>query len=386
MARWCSRHPFFLFEYTTIKYVVTQNKKLGLLYRILQLTVMGYLIGWVFVTKKEYQAKDDTIESSVRTKVKGVARVNTTDSELWGPEDYVFPKQGEGFLFITTNFIETPNQKMGNCSENPAIPNAKCTKDEDCIEGEAVRAGNGIKTGLCINGTCEINGWCPTEKREHAGPDTVVRQAENFTIYIRNFIRFSQFNFSKSNILNKNDSHFKTCVYDEIADPYCPIFRLGDIVSKAGHSFQEIAVKGGSFSVLIEWSCDLDKDTSNCNPHYSFLFLGSNKSDGYNFRFAKYFKDDAGQKQRTLYKVFGIHLNIMVFGSARKFSIIKTIINIASVLTLMTAGSYLCDIILLCMMKKNTAYRDSKFERIQKNDKESPLEKMPAALKRKFSL
>lgn len=54
---------------------------------------MFYLNRWVFVTKKEYQAKDDTIESSVRTKVKGVALVNTTDSNLWGPEDYVFPEQ-----------------------------------------------------------------------------------------------------------------------------------------------------------------------------------------------------------------------------------------------------------------------------------------------------
>lgn len=54
---------------------------------------MLYLNRWVFVTKKEYQTKDDTIDSSVVTKVKGVAVVNTKDSKLWGPEDYVFPEQ-----------------------------------------------------------------------------------------------------------------------------------------------------------------------------------------------------------------------------------------------------------------------------------------------------
>lgn len=52
-----------------------------------------YLNRWVFLKNKGYQVKDDTIESSVVTKVKGVARVNTTDSDLWGPEDYVFPNQ-----------------------------------------------------------------------------------------------------------------------------------------------------------------------------------------------------------------------------------------------------------------------------------------------------
>jgi len=54
---------------------------------------MFLLHRWVLIKKKQYQAKDDTVESSVLTKVKGVARVNTTASQLWGPEDYVHPKQ-----------------------------------------------------------------------------------------------------------------------------------------------------------------------------------------------------------------------------------------------------------------------------------------------------
>ncbi|KAK7156241.1 hypothetical protein R3I94_006351 [Phoxinus phoxinus] len=394
MAWWRIRHPLFLFDYTTVKYVVTQNRKVGLLYRIFQLTVMAYLIGWVFIEKKQYQAKDDTVESSVLTKFKGVASVNTTDFKIWGPEDYVYPKQGEDFLFIITNFIETPNQELGNCSEKSSIPDANCTKDEDCIKGEAVRAGNGIKTGLCLktaggsDGICEIKGWCPTEK--HGEPDkaTVLRQAENFTLYIRNFIRFSKFNFSKSNVkLNNSDDYLylKSCLYDQIVHPYCPIFRLGDIVNKTGRNFQESAIMGGSFGIMIDWSCDLDKEDSHCNPHYSFISLGSNTT-GFNFRIAEYSNDAEGKKQRTLYKVFGIHLQIIVFGTARKFNIINTIINIASVLTLMTAGSFLCDIILLYMMKKSTFYRDSKFERIATNDKESPAKKMPEGPKRKFSL
>ncbi|XP_067307936.1 purinergic receptor P2X, ligand-gated ion channel, 8 [Pseudorasbora parva] len=390
MAGLGSLHLFNVFEYKTTKYVVTKNKKVGLLYRMFQLIVMGYLVGWVFVTKKEYQAKDDTIESSVVVKVKGVASVNTTDSKLWGPEDYVMPKQGEDFLFIITNYIETANQKMDNCSENPLIPDAMCTKDEDCREGEAVRAGNGIKTGICLktdedsNGTCEITGWCPTEKSQEPDTATVMRQAENFTLYIRNFIRFSKYDFSKFNVnkTTKSKSYLRSCLYDEISEPYCPIFRLGDIVNKSGCSFQVTAHKGGSFAILIEWSCDLDKGDSKCNPRYSFLSLGCDA--GYNNRFVRY-NDAAGQKQRTIFKAYGIHLNIIVFGTARKFSIINTFIHIASVLTLMTAGSFLCDFILLCMMKSRD-FRDSKFEIKTMNDKESPKKKKTAIPRRKFSL
>ncbi|XP_077063550.1 purinergic receptor P2X, ligand-gated ion channel, 8 [Siphateles boraxobius] len=385
MARWSIQYPLYLFDYTTVKYVATQNKKVGVLYRIFQLIVMGYLIWWVFVANKQYQVKDDTVESSVLTKVKGVAPVNTTDFKLWGPEDYVYPKQGEDFLFIITNFIETPNQTLGNCSEKE-IRDAMCTKDEDCIAGEPVRAGNGIKTGLCLKtGICEINGWCPTEKDQEPDESTVVRQAEKFTLYIKNFIRFSNFNYSKSNVkLNKSSSSYlKNCFYDQINDPYCPIFHLGDIVKKAGRTFQESALKGGSFGIMIDWSCDLDKDDSHCNPRYSFITLGTNTT-GFSFRFAEY--SSVGKKQRTLYKVFGIHLQIIVFGTASKFSFINTIINIASGVTLMTAGSFLCDIILLWMMKGSTFYRESKFEKITKNNKESPAKKMAEGLKRKFSL
>lgn len=116
---------------------------------------------------------------------------------------------------------------------------------------------------------------------------------------------------------------------------------------------------------MIDWSCDLDKEDSHCNPHYSFMSLGSNTT-GFNFRYtyqvkvilsalfffwepclmcpvkskclmnkrkcikvvvmlkisdncllriAEYSNDAVGQKQRILYKVFGIHLHIIVFGT-----------------------------------------------------------------------
>jgi len=45
MVRWNILHPLYFFDYSTVKYVTTQNKKVGLFYRIFQLSVIGYLIG-----------------------------------------------------------------------------------------------------------------------------------------------------------------------------------------------------------------------------------------------------------------------------------------------------------------------------------------------------
>ncbi|XP_006641067.1 P2X purinoceptor 5 [Lepisosteus oculatus] len=368
---------FFLsvFDYKTEKYVIAQNKKVGILYRVVQLAILGYIVGWVFITKKGYQETEESIQSSVVTKLKGVVLTNTSDSSLhlWGPEDYVIPSRGERVFAVVTNFIETPNQKLTYCAESPRVRDGWCRTNEDCIPDTEVIAGHGIKTGRCLKtgpnttGTCEIFGWCPIERSRKA-EKPLLGKAANFTVYIKNTIRFPKFEFSKSNVLDtEDDSYLKNCSYNKISHPYCPIFRLGDLVHWAGHDFHEMALLGGSIGVLIEWNCDLDKGFSGCDPHYSFIRLDAasvNKTvtSGYNFRYVKYFRDATGAEFRNLTKAYGIRFDIMVNGKAGKFNIIPTIINVGSGLALMGAGAFFCDLVLLYMMKKSTFYRARKFE------------------------
>ncbi|KAL4647778.1 P2X purinoceptor 5-like [Arapaima gigas] len=372
------------FDYKTEKYVIAENKKVGVLYRLVQLAIIGYLIGWVFLTKKGYQETEESIQSSVMTKLKGVSLTNTTNLgiHLWGPEDYVIPPQGEKVFFIITNFIETPNQMLGYCAESKKVPNGHCRENADCPAGETVVAGHGIKSGYCLKrdrnstGTCEIYGWCPLNACFVLPREPLLRSTENFTVYIKNFIRFPRFEFSKSNVLDTaDDRYLKNCLYDRTEHPYCPIFRLGDLVSWAGHSFRDMAVAGGSIGILIEWNCDLDKGYDNCHPHYSFTRLdmssaANSVTSGYNFRYARYYKNAADQTYRILFKVYGIRFDILVHGKAGKFNIIPTLINIGSGLALMGAGAFFCDLVLLYLMKKSTFYREKKFESA-KNDKSS---------------
>ncbi|KAL2095775.1 hypothetical protein ACEWY4_007923 [Coilia grayii] len=371
------------FDYKTVKYVIAENKKVGILYRVIQLSILGYLIGWVFVMKKGYQATEESIQSSVMTKVKGVVLTNSTDTglSLWGPEDYVIPPYGEDSLFITTNFIETPNQKLSHCAESITVPDGHCHVNDDCLPGKAVTAGHGIKTGQCLkkdgnsSGTCEIYGWCPIERTQRSHVP-LLGKAENFTIYMKNSIRFPRFSFFKSNVLETNNaSYLKKCRYDESVHPYCPIFRLGDIITRTGHKFQDMAQSGGAIGILINWDCDLDRDSSQCQPRYSFTRLDVNTSvssitSGYNFRYVRYYKNATGHTYRTLFKVYGIRFDIMVHGKAGKFNIIPIMINIASGFALMGAGSFLCDLVLLYIMKQRIYYRKRKFESVKKTDVE----------------
>uniref|UniRef100_A0A3B4UJL1 P2X purinoceptor n=1 Tax=Seriola dumerili TaxID=41447 RepID=A0A3B4UJL1_SERDU len=345
MAGSCLKGRFLsLFDYKTEKYIVAKNKKVGVLYRVIQLSIIGYIIGWVFVSKKGYQETDEAIQSSVITKLKGVSVTNTSESGLlvWGPEDYVIPPQGEAVLFVVTNFLETPNQKLGYCAEVRIFcRKLKCS----------VVFSSGIMSGRCLrkdensNGTCEIYGWCPIERKfKPQGP--LLTNAENFTIYIKNFIQFPKFKFSKSNVLEtSDDSYLKKCRYDEELHPYCPIFRLGDITQRARYNFQDMSTFGGSIGIMISWNCDLDKGYSHCHPQYYFTRLDISVSNttiatGFNFRHARYFKNATGESYRSLFKVYGVRFNIMVHGK----------------------GAFFCDMVLLYLMKKGNSYRERKFE------------------------
>uniref|UniRef100_A0A665T5M5 P2X purinoceptor n=1 Tax=Echeneis naucrates TaxID=173247 RepID=A0A665T5M5_ECHNA len=329
MAGWGA---FFvsLLNYKTEKYVIAENRKIGILFRLYQLAVLGYIIGWVFVMKKGYQEREEAIQTSVITKLKGVTLTNSSETglHLWSAEDYTIPPNGEQVFFIVTNYIETPNQRLGFCAE---VSLQRKSNSISISELCSLPSLTGIKTGLCLNstGTCEIHPFCDIPL------EPLLSKAENFTIYIKNFIRFPKFEFSKSNVFETtDDSYLKRCSYDRENHPYCPIFRLGDVISWAGHDFQSMAVKGGSVGILIEWNCDLDKDSSQCNPQYSFTRLDMNLNNsvtsGYNFRYARYYKDQNGETYRTLYKVYGIRFDIMINGQAGKFNIIPTIIAIGS--------------------------------------------------------
>ncbi|XP_064416392.1 P2X purinoceptor 3 [Latimeria chalumnae] len=433
------------FTYETTKSVVVKSWTIGIINRIIQLLILTYFIGWVFIHEKAYQVYESSIDSSVMTKVKGVGQYS---NHVLDVADYVTPPQGGSIFFIITKFIPTENQHQGSCPEVNTFPAFKplrciffffvwalslsrvgppnpthhrlvffsalpwlrgpawvtawggelhptsgdmifphfslseirpplfsehkqwCNVDEDCGKKTS---HYGILTGKCrkFNATfrtCEIQGWCPAEI------DTVkpvpMWEAENFTIFIKNSIRFPRFNFEKGNLHpNLNETYIKSCTFHPISEQYCPIFRLGDVVHWARQDFTELAEWGGVLSIKISWICDLDRSEDQCNPDYTFSRLDTiseknNVSKGYNFRYAKYYKYDNGTEYRTLLKAFGIRVDVMVNGKAGKFNMIPTLINLVATFTSVGVGTVLCDIILLNFLKGADQYKAKKFEEV----------------------
>ncbi|KAG7480559.1 hypothetical protein MATL_G00057540 [Megalops atlanticus] len=375
----CSSFCKCFFEYETPRVLVIQNKCVGTINRLIQASIVSYVIGYVCVIQQGYQDTDSVI-SSVTTKVKGTALANTSDLgvQVMDVADYIIPPQMENSFFVLTNMIVTPNQTQTTCPELPN-PSTICTSDSDCTAGFSNPRGNGIQTGKCVNysdtiKTCEVVAWCPLEIDTNLPKPALLAEAENFTVLIKNSIRYPKFNFNKRNILpHINSSYLKRCTFDRVTDPHCPIFRLKDIVTEAGEDFQTMAVNGGVMGILIDWSCDLDLSEKRCIPKYSFRRLDNknptnNVAPGYNFRFAKYYKDCDDIDTRTLIKAYGICFDVIVFGKAGKFDMVPTLVNIGAALSFLSLVNAVCDWVVLTFLSKRDYYSKLKFIHVDENE------------------
>ncbi|XP_074061248.1 P2X purinoceptor 2 isoform X2 [Macrotis lagotis] len=367
LAQTCWGGLWSFWDYETPKVIVVKNRNLGCIYRTVQLLILLYFVWYVFLIQKGYQDSETGPESSVITKVKGITKSNL---KVWDVEEYVKPPEGGSVFTIITRAESTPFQTLGTCPENIRVRNAPCSSDQDCKEGEMDMLGSGKKTGRCVpyysgtEMTCEVSAWCPVEDgttiSEYLGD-----MAPQFTILIKNSIHYPKFQFSKGNVKDIDNGYLKNCTFNADTDLYCPIFKLGFIVEQAGENFTELAHKGGVIGVIINWNCNLDLSESKCNPKYSFRRLDPKHiaaSSGYNYRFAKYYYEN-GTASRTLIKAYGIRIDVIVHGQAGKFSLIPTIINVATALTSIGVGSFLCDWILLTFMNKNKIYSHRKFDK-----------------------
>ncbi|XP_039504922.1 P2X purinoceptor 3a isoform X2 [Pimephales promelas] len=378
------------FVYETAKSVVVKNWTVGIINRFVQLLIILYFVCWVFMHEKGHQQRDTGIESAVMTKVKGLGYFNNRVMDV---ADYVAPSQGASSFSVITNMVITANQTQGLCPETDEKFN--CTTDHDCNKNNSSNIGNGILTGKCLNNTgtnstgmCEIEGWCPAE--DDKVPGKPMKEVENFTIFIKNSIRFPLFNVTRGNFPSDLDqSYIQTCTYDPKDHPFCPIFKVGHILKQLNQSLDQIAEKGGEIGIIINWKCNLDYDVENCKPNYFFTrldaaFEHSKATKGYNFRFAKYYQSEDGAEYRTLHKAFAIRVEIIVSGNAGKFSTVPFLINLVAAFTSVGLATVFCDIILLNFHKGADEYKAKKFEEVSdivQEESKTPYQGSQASIK-----
>ncbi|XP_003384136.1 PREDICTED: P2X purinoceptor 4-like [Amphimedon queenslandica] len=382
-----------LFEYDTPKFVHIRNKKVGLLNRLVQLAIVGYIIGYGIVWENGAQDKEP-VQSVVTTKVKGVSVLNATrqfmtDCNEWPILDHVdliVPAQEPNSFFVTTNLWATCNQKYGVCPELSTIPDAVCLTNDSCPPGIIYRTGNGVTTGECtgFNETCQIRGWCPVEDENDTLTDEgPIIDTKDFTVLVKNSISFPKLDSSYRvrNIPERanNKSYLSGCQFDPDSEMglFCPIFSLKQIVDMINSSdgyYESLATKGAVVGLEISWDCNLDRSPTHCVPKYSARRLDNPNaqiSNGFNFRYPRYYRDQNGDDVRDVWKVYGIKFEIVVTGEGRKFSFTTLVLALGSTIALLAIATTVTDVIALYLLKKGTYYREKKYQKVAKEDEES---------------
>lgn len=377
------------FGYDTPKMVHIPHKSIGILNRLIQITIIGYILGYVIIFNRGYQLVDRGLGGTT-TKVKGVAFTNETDSRIgtrvWDAVDIVVPPEENNAFFVTTNVIVTNNQTQGECPESTSVAEAKCSNDSSCHPiGRAYQLGHGVSTGVC-NGpttTCVIKAWCPLEVDQTATDYAALNETKQFTVLLKNHVYFPYYKRSRTNIRDASDKRYlQRCTYDDKANKACPVFRLNYIVEQAqkgidsAQSYAELARDGAVISVKVVWRCNFDVDWKLCNPTYEFARLDQGEdskiSKGYNYRYTKtYFIN--GVETRQLVKAYGILFLVTTDATAAAFDIATTLLNIGSGIGLLTLASVICDIVVLYIHKSKAAFKQHKYERLNADGSYSPI-------------
>ena len=389
----CNKVIGCLLHYETYKILDIRNKKVGFLYRVIQLVVLAYAL-FSIIYKKGYQNKD-TASSTIRTKVKGIGYINSSRTfagssegkegfvEVFDAADYVVPPQERNGFFVMTNMLVVGNQSQAKCPENVKFEENWCEDDSDCSPGVVVRNGNGVRTGSCVPSTqgsgerkvCEIYAWCPVPTDDllstSPGGGKPAIDAREFTVLVKNQIRFPKFNVIRRNIIARNDSKYLTnCTYDKHTDPRCPIFKLSDIVAACGDDFAQVAYEGATYGIIIEWDCDLDYSEERCIPTYDFRRLDDPHAAiaaGYNFRYAEYFIEN-GVRHRRLTKAYGLKFEVIVNARAGKFAPEPLFVELGAGVALFSIATVVCDVVLVFCVGKRKVYYEQKYQTIDENN------------------
>jgi len=196
-------------------------------------------------------------------------------------------------------------------------------------------------------------------------------------VQIRNHIFWRNYNQRRSNL--RNGTSFPQG------------FSVNDMVLGTGYTWEEMIVQGSAVGVVIRWTCDYDKattdsDEENCSPTFTFLRLddpNSALSVGYNFRYTHVFRTDENpEQQRDLFKVYGIRFVFLTSGIGRKFDFVTLFQSIGSGIGVFFISGYISDLLCVWVLPSAPYYRNKKYMNVDEQQEENERQQWNALLTR----
>ncbi|CAM9498011.1 unnamed protein product [Bubo scandiacus] len=341
------------FSYETTKSVVVKSWVVGAVNRGVQLLILAYFVGWVFLHEKAYQVRDTVIESSVVTKVKGIGRYA---GRVLDTADYVTPHQGTSVFVVVTKQILTENQAQGVCPEvrggagggadgalRPLQRDPAHLRDPGLVPA---RGGHRGRTRHA--GGRELH---PLHQEQHPLPALRLREGQPAAPRQRGGAGAVPVPPRAAAPL-PHPAPGGRGAHGRAGLPHAGRHRGGCWASRSG----------GCVTWTAPGSAACPATPS--PPPWTAAPAPPAPAPGYNFRHARYYRWQDGTERRTLTKAFGIRFDVLVYGNAGKFGIVPTLINTVAAFTSIGVGTVLCDIILLNFLKGAEHYKARKFEEV----------------------
>jgi len=326
-----------LLSYYTKQQVMFLDRKLGIMFYIIQLTIAAWIVGYMFIYKKGYLELEQA-KGGLVTHVYGDALATSSGkvaSRYFSTEELTYPGLENGNVFVATRQA-VHKQKRGVC-EDFEVP---CTVDADCSQ-----RGNGKCSS---NGFCVEPSWCNQEDTEIYELDTGSVQ-----IWTRSTIQFVKIApervYSTETVSPDPKSGYNAFTVRELLMKCEPL----------PVRYEEIAELGAVIEVQFVWECNVKG--KECHP-----FVQARRIDttfdpdniGFGFSYPEYIDADT----RVRNEMRGVRIFFRTTGVGKKVSVAATINKASLGAALFAIGQIIADLALTRVFALKRKYNARKFD------------------------
>lgn len=326
-----------LLSYYTRQEVLFLDAKLGITFRLIQLGIVAFVVGYMFIYKKGYM-KFEQAKGAVVTHVSGDAvsvSSGAPGSRYFGIDELTYPGLENGNIFIATR--QTIHRQMRGVCEDEAIP---CLADADCTPG-----GGGVCGDM---GLCKEHSWCNVDPE----PEKYDMESDKIQIWARSFIQYVKLAPEKlftTELDNPGPQADNTFTVRQLLLQCEPI----------PVNYEEVAELGGVFEVQFTWNCNVGKDR--CQPQTGVRRLDTLLDPdhiGYSFKYAEYVDAD----HRVQNTVKGLRFFFKTTGLGKKVSMSAAITTGSMSAALLSFAIVIADLLLTKIFANRNRYKARKFE------------------------
>lgn len=335
-----------LFSYNSKRQVQFRDRILGILNYAIQVCIMIYVIGYVFIYEKGY-LKGETSHGLAVTAISGdvVADPQSGDSrkKYFSAEDIGYPSLENGNVFVTTK-IKIQEQKRGVCEDRTM----QCRTVDDCSKDvDAECTGNRL---------CKEPSWCDEGAEQvYKLPSDQTKMWVKSAVFFNNLIPGKEIFYA-----NTMD---KPILYPA---PNFNTFTVRDLLQACDPpvQFEEVSELGAAIEVQFTWNCQVDS-LGGCLPQINARRVDSlfdTEHIGFGFAHAEYGVGDQDPDVRTKYSRSGIRFYFRTTGNGRAVDPSEIIFKLSTGGALIGFAPIIADVIMLNCFKLSKKYRARKYE------------------------